>query len=390
MLQSSIVKIDKRKLLLIIKLSIIVAHFLFSQGHVKHNYLNVLDSPSINSPSIKPSTLTDVSIACRFIINVPIFYPSFSGCFSNYSWVAILDDLNLLNDLIIKYMFPLFLYFFIFIVAKNINMNLNKYIDIIMVCLIPNIISRLTNRGLSGIVSEDDHMLLNVTKVLYLNVLNYTPEVSAFGPEMRQIASFLVVVIVYTTALKVYSFKVLYLFILLSFIHIYTSILILPILVALIFTKIPHRNKIAFFCASHILFCIFLQNVQIYTHHRYFLYHVLLGITLKLLESFSRSKANFSIDKPYLFRFILSIIVTYFSVQIFIIYFRHVYYLNLPKNNVLETILLYEKGSGLIERISIFLRPLIYLYLTYLISFKLKKQLLTIQGSIKQKIRFYD
>ena len=73
MFKSSSVKIDKRKLLLITYLSIIVAYFLFSQGHVKHSYLNVLDSPSINSPSIKSSTLTNVSVACRMIINVPIF-----------------------------------------------------------------------------------------------------------------------------------------------------------------------------------------------------------------------------------------------------------------------------------------------------------------------------
>ena len=107
-------KIDKRKLLLIIKLSIIVAHFLFSQGHVKHIYLNVLDSPSINSPSInspsinspsiKSSMLSNISVPCRVIINVPIFYPEFSGCFSNYAWVAILDDLNLLNNLISCYL----------------------------------------------------------------------------------------------------------------------------------------------------------------------------------------------------------------------------------------------------------------------------------------------
>ena len=394
MFKTSSVKIDKRKLLLITKLSIILAYFLFSQEYVKHSYLNVLDSPSINSPSInspsinspsiKSSMLSNISVPCRVIINVPIFYPEFSGCFSNYAWVAILDDLNLLNNLIIKYFFPLFLYFFIFVLAKNINMNINKYIDLIIVSFIPNIISRLTNRGLSGIESEGDNMLLNAIKVLYFNVLNYSTEVSAFGPEMRQIASFLVVVIIYTTALKVYPFKVLYLFILLSFVHIYTAILILPILMALIFTKIAHRNKIAFFCTSHILFCIFLQNAHIYTHHRYFFYHVLVGTTLKLLESLSRSKVNFSIDKPYLMRFILSIIVTYFSVQIFFVYFRHVYFLTLPKNNVLESILLYEKGSGLIERISYFLRPLIYIYLTYLLSSKFKKQLSAIQNSIKQ------
>jgi hypothetical protein len=392
-------KNQKRKLILIIKILIILAYFLFSLRYVTHSYLAVLVSPPIVSPPIvsppivsppiESSYLSNVSVTCRAILNITVLYPNFTGCFSNnYAWVAILDELNLLNNLAVQYLVPLFLYFFIFIIAKNINMNINKFMDMIILSIFPNIISRLINRGLSGIESENENMFFNAIKVLYLNFLNYTPERSAFGSEMRQIASFLIVILVYTTALKVYTFKVLYLFILLTFIHIYSAFLILPILMALIFTKIPHRNKIAFFCVSHTLVCLYLQSSLMYTHNRYFLYHILLGVSINLIETFSRSKVNSSINKSYFLRFNLNIIVFYFIAQLIILYIRHIHFYTAPENKVLGSIILYEKGSGIIERISIFLRPLVYLYIINLLSFKFGRYLPMIQYGVKQNYIF--
>jgi len=351
---------------------LILVYFIYSSSNVSHTYngftnrvVEKIKTEGVKTEGVKTEGLTNVSLDCREIIDLPFFYSNFSGCFNNYSWAILLDRINLNNSFVYNLVFPIVVYTALFIVIRCNKFSLSKYFNLILLVIVPNLFAKILGIGLNGIESENDNRFLLVLRVLYLNLFYNSTEVSTFGPEMRQAATFICVLTIYSISQNYSKYKVLYLLVILSFVHIYIAILFTFVLILMFPIKPQLSNLIVIFSTVNTLTCIYLNNGHIFSAELYFLYHLILFGLISLFHFKDIKNYSVSISHKDTSIYLLKYVLILTSLQIIFAMIRHEFYVELPTNQHLSALVLYEKSAGIIERISMITRPITLLSLLY-------------------------
>jgi len=359
------------------KFSFVFTYYFYSLRYVKHDYGIIFVKQESHTSNDVVTTTSDVvtttsfePFRCNSLISIP-GYQDLSLCFQNYSLFNLLFDLNInswLNNLIIL---PIILYTLIyFVVAKYIKLYI--FLNIIICSIIPSLIGNLLGVGLNGINNEGEQIAWNIIKLFYFNVITGTTEISSFGPEFRQVSSFIIVLIIYFLLSNNNTDSIIKLIVLNSLIHIYLSILLFFLLAIFYFFGLIKSNpKFAIFYMAHTYITILIQNVNIYDYRLYIAYHTLVlfllfryGSNLILVRKEGRKNHRYFTDA----------LILLFFIQILLVFSRYSYLNGLFISENFEKAVEYEKGAGIIERISTITRTLVFLFiLTKLKPTKMEK-----------------
>ena len=343
------------------KVFFIISYYIYSLEYVIHDYQNLFIKSFLDQPVSNTNMVDQISfepLKCHTYFGIP-GYPEFSFCFQNYSIFQLLSDLKLNSYFISLILLPFILYLTVFYITKKI-IDFNTFLNIIICSIAPNTIALFFGRGLNGIAEENDYYILNFIKVIYLNITHHTPNLASFGPEPRQVASFIIVIIIYMMSQNASPDKIFKLILIGSLIHIYLSILLFVLVIILICFRIVKLNIIFIILyLIHIYIIILLQNPDVYDYRFYLLYH---AFAYTILLKFGHKIKLIAHPVLYTYQILTACIFIIFCVQIALVLLRHHYLTGFLFSKEISHLIEYEKGAGFIERLSTINRTVIYLF----------------------------
>lgn len=349
------------------KFSFVFTYYFYSLRYVKHDYGIIFVKQESHTSNDVVITNSFEPFRCNSLISIP-GYQDLSFCFQNYSLFNLLFNLNINSWLINLIILPIILYTLIyFVVAKYIKLDI--FLNIIICSIIPSLIGNLLGVGLNGINNEGEQLVWNIIKLFYFNVITGSTEISSFGPELRQVSSFIIVLIIYFLLSNNNTDSIIKLIVLNSLIHIYLSILLFFLLaIFYVFGLIKSNPKFATFYMAHTYLTILIQNVNIYDYRLYIAYHI---IVLFLLFMYSSNLILVRKEGKENHRYFTDALILLFFLQILLVFSRYSYLNGLSISENFKKAVEYEKGAGIIERISTITRTLVFLFI--LIKLKLTK-----------------
>ncbi len=378
----------KQSFRLITKISIIISYYIYSLSFVKHDYRVIFEDQRLLPAKDVLSTTKDVlsttkdvlsttnsfeAFRCNPLLSIP-GYQDLSFCFQNYSLFNMLYDLKLNSYFTNNIILPAALYLLTyFVISKSVKLDV--FLNIIICSFIPSVIGKFFGIGLNGISNESGNMFWNIVRVFYLNIVTNSTETASFGPELRQVASFIFVLIFYLLLLNINTESIPKLILIISLIHIYMSIALFVIFTIFLIVRILKSNSVfLIFYTAHIYISIILQNDNIYNYKIYISYH-LIGFYLLF-----RFGSNLSLNRKESgknLRYFIGILCFLFLMQIALVLFRYSYLTRLSSSDTFNKLIEYEKGAGVIERVSSFTRTLVYLFFLSLLSkFKIRRSII--------------
>ena len=395
--------ISRNKLLInSMKLIAILIYLLFSFQFIKHDYRsngeinshkqNSVDKYLLNLTSIdKLGTPTNyekisnlnhshISVECTTLTTVPI-YGDFSLCFQNYSLFMFLRQINLEYLIAQLIIIPILIFLItMYIIRSEISFSL--YLNLIIIGFLPNLIGIVLDRGLNGIQNENDSFLLNLFKLSYFNLIHNSTEISPIGLELRQVGSWLTFIILYLLAFSNAARSILLLLCLTSITHIYLYfVMIVFIIIMKSLSLLKISKLVSILILIHLFAIILYQRPEFYTDQALLLINVFLVLII-IVVSKRKIVLDFTLRLTKM-QNLMIIVLTFFLFQLIFLILRSTYFYNLPNLETLRDFIVFEKGGSVIERLSMFLRPVIYL----LILMTLKACALKIQNYVK-KSRF--
>jgi hypothetical protein len=253
---------------------------------------------------------------------------------------------------------------------------------LIIIGFLPNLIGIVLDRGLNGIQNENDSFLLNLFKLSYFNLIHNSTEISPIGLELRQVGSWLTFIILYLLAFSNAARSILLLLCLTSITHIYLYfVMIVFIIIMKSLSLLKISKLVSILILIHLFAIILYQRPEFYTDQALLLINVFLVLII-IVVSKRKIVLDFTLRLTKM-QNLMIIVLTFFLFQLIFLILRSTYFYNLPNLETLRDFIVFEKGGSVIERLSMFLRPVIYL----LILMTLKACALKIQNYVK-KSRF--